>query len=293
MKKIFLLSILASVVMFGCKDEGVTTTPGTSTSSNPTMASMEKSNRNAVLEDFTGVRCGYCPDGHRIANDLLVNNPDRFMVIAVNAGGYAAPASGWANFTSSYGQAFVDQSGVTGYPAGTMNRQYFAGKAQNKGTGLAMSRNHWTTTAAEILADESPVNIGAKAVFNSAKSELTVTYEVYYTGDESANENFVNIALLQSGMVANQSGGGASYVHKHVLRDLLTGPWGTVVPSESTAEGKWYTETVAYDVPTDYNGAVIPPGGGSVVPEDLDIVIFVARGRTDIITGIHVDVTVE
>jgi hypothetical protein len=292
MKKIFLLSVLASVVMFGCKDEGSTTTPGGS-SNNPTMASMENSNRNAVLEDFTGVRCGYCPDGHRIANDLLLNNPDRFMVIGVNAGGYAAPAAGWANFTNSYGQDLVNQSGVAGYPAGTMNRQLFMGKSQDKGTGLAMSRNHWATTAAAVMAEESPVNIGAKAVFNTAKSEMTVTYEVYYTGDESANSNFVNVCLLQSGMKAKQSGGTADYTHKHVMRDLLTGPWGIEVPSESTAEGKWHTETVTYDVPADYNGAVIPPGGGVVVPEDLDIVVFVARGHTDIITGIHVDVTVE
>ncbi|MFT5513525.1 MAG: hypothetical protein ACI8SE_001933 [Bacteroidia bacterium] len=292
MKKIFLLTVLAAVIMVGCKDEGTTTEPGTS-SDNPTMASMEKSNRNAVLEDFTGVRCGYCPDGHRIANDILLNFPERFIVIGVNAGGYAAPATGWANFTNSYGQSLVDQSGVAGYPAGTMNRQAFVGKAQNKGTGLAMSRGYWAETAATIMADPSPINIGAKAVFNTAKSEMTVTYEVYYTGDESANENFVNIVLLQSGMVAKQSGGTANYVHKHVMRDLLTGPWGNLVPSENTAEGKWYTETVSYDVPTDYNGAVIPPGGGVVVPEDLDVVVFVARGYTDIVTGIHVPITIE
>lgn len=291
MKKIFLLSVLASVVMFGCKDDGSTTTPGTS--NNPTMASMEKSNRNAVLEDFTGVRCGYCPDGHRIANDLLINNPGRVVVIGVNAGSYAAPAAGWANFTNSYGQALVSQSGVTGYPAGTMNRQAFVGKAQNKGTGLAMSRGYWAETAATVMSEESPVNIGAKAVFNKANSTMTVTYEVYYTGDESANENRVNVALLQSGMVAKQSGGTDDYVHKHVMRDYLTGPWGTEVPSENTAEGKWFTETVTYDVPTDYNGAVIPPGGGSVVAEDLDVVIFVARGKTDIITGIHAPITIQ
>lgn len=292
MKKIFLLSVLAGFILVGCGDDGGTVTPGGG-SSEPTMASMTKENRNAVLEDFTGVRCGYCPDGHQIAANLLLNYPEDMVVLGVNAGGYAAPAAGWANFTNSYGQALVDQSGVAGYPAGTMNRQLFPGKSQDKGTGLAMSRGYWEATAKEVMAEESNVNIGAKAVFDKAKSELSVTYEVYYTGDESANENRVNIALLQSGMVAKQSGGGDNYVHKHVMRDFLTGPWGHEVPSEKTAEGKWYTETVTYDVPADYNGAVIPPGGGEVVAEDLEVAIFVARGKTDIITGINVPVEVK
>ncbi len=291
MKKIFLLSVLASVMLIGCTDDGETTTDPAS--NNPTMASMEEQNRNAVLEDFTGVRCGFCPDGHAIAANLLVNNPDRVVVIGVNVGYYADPAAGWANFTSSYGQALNDQSGVKGYPAGTMNRQLFPGKSQNGADGLAMSRNHWASTAAEVMAEPSPVNIGAKAVLNKAKMELTVTYEVYYTDDESANENRVNVALLQSGMVARQSGGTNDYVHKHVLRDLLTGPWGNEVPSEKTAKGMWHTETVTYDVPADYNGATIPPGGGAVVAEDLDVAVFVARGKTDIITGINVPITIE
>ena len=284
------------MVLFGCSED---TTPGTGNgngdgngNSGPTLASTEQENRNAVLEDFTGVRCGYCPQGHEIAQGLIDQYPNDVVVIGVNAGGYAAPAPGWANFTTSYGQAWIDQSSVKGYPAGTVNRQAFAGRSQDKGTGLAMSRGSWAASAQEIMQEPSPVNLGATATLDTATMELTVTVEAYYTGDESANENRINVALMQSGMVANQSGGGPNYVHKHVLRDMVTGQWGAEVTSDKS-KGSVYKETFTYDVPTDYNGAMIPPGGGVVIPADLDVAVYIARGHVDVITGINVPLTLK
>ncbi len=296
MKKIFLLSVVASMILFGCTDDSTTTGDGNGNggggNSGPTLATTDQQNRNAVLEDFTGVRCGYCPQGHQIAQTMLNTSPDKVVVIGVNAGGYAAPAAGWANFTTSYGQAWIDQSSVKGYPAGTMNRQRFAGHSQDKLTGLAMSRGSWAATAVEVMAEPSTVNIGAEATYNTANDEIVVTVELYYTGDESANENRINVAILQSGMIAKQSGGGDNYVHKHVLRDMITGQWGSEVTGERTV-GSVYKETFSYDVPTDYNGSTIPPGGGDVVPADLDIAVYVSQGNTGIITGINVPMTIK
>ena len=51
--------------------------------------STEPSNRNVILEEFTGRGCGYCPDGHRIANEIMANNPGRVWAINIHAGGYA------------------------------------------------------------------------------------------------------------------------------------------------------------------------------------------------------------
>ena len=37
--------------------------------------SQNASNRNVLLEEFTGVNCGFCPDGHRIADEIVAANP--------------------------------------------------------------------------------------------------------------------------------------------------------------------------------------------------------------------------
>ena len=249
------------------------------------LAPTDPMNRNAVLEDFTGVRCGFCPDGHAIAQSMMDANPERVVVIGVNAGSYANPVPGWADFTTPYGQALINQSAVAGYPAGTVNRlQYGSGQAG----GLAMSRGSWNAAAQAVMQMPSPVNIGASASYNASNRELTVKVDLYYTSEETVTNN-INVAFLQSGMVANQSGGGGSYVHKHVLRDLITGQWGDEV-TEATTEGARISKTYTYTVPEDYNGPVIPPGGGEVVIGDCEVAVFVSRGNVDVLTGIKVDI---
>ena len=39
--------------------------------------STEPANRNVILEEFTGRNCGYCPDGHAKANQIIAAHPDR------------------------------------------------------------------------------------------------------------------------------------------------------------------------------------------------------------------------
>lgn len=297
MKKIFLLlSISASLFLASCSDKGTTTTT-TPPVTEEFLASTEPMNRNAILEDFTGVRCGYCPDGHVRAKAAADANPGRFFIIAVHTGSYATPATGWANFTTPYGQAINDQSGVAGYPAGTINRVVAAdlGCSPQKTGGIAMSRGDWAKGGAAIIGMPSYVNMGSKATFNSATRELTVKVDMYYTGD-APKANNLNVGLLQSHIFSKQSGGtpdANNYEQNHVLRDLFTGQWGEVVPADKTTKGSKYTKTFTYTVPENYNGATIPPGGGAVKIEDCSVIMYVAEGKTNIVTGIEVPITIK
>ncbi len=295
-KLLLLLTVSASMFMISCgPDEKTPTTNNNNNTGGETfLASTEPSNRNAVLEDFTGVRCGYCPDGHVRAKAAADANPGKFLIIAVHTGGYASPATGWANFTTPYGQALNDQSGVAGYPAGTINRVKAADLSctPQKTGGIAMSRGDWAKGGNAIMAMPSYVNLGSKATFDAATRELTVKVDMYYTGNATAANN-LNVAFLQDGLVSKQSGGGDAYVQNHVLRDLITGQWGEVVPDASTKMGQKYTKTYKYIVPENYNGATIPPGGGEVKIEDCHIIVFVSEGKTNIVTGIEVPITVK
>lgn len=42
-----------------------------------TFVSTEVANKNVILEEYTGINCGNCPDGHRIANQIIAAHPGR------------------------------------------------------------------------------------------------------------------------------------------------------------------------------------------------------------------------
>ncbi|MBL6963765.1 MAG: Omp28-related outer membrane protein [Bacteroidetes bacterium] len=255
------------------------------------MASTDPENRVALLEDFTGVRCGYCPDGHARAKIIKDLYPNKFIIMAVHAGGYAAPAAGWANFTTPYGNAFVSQANVAGYPAGTLNRIKAddLGVSPQRTGGYAMSRNYWKTAAEAVMLMSAPVNIGAKATYNETNRELTVAVDLYYTADGNGS-NYVNVAILQDKLISKQSGGTPdpnNYEQNHVLRDLITGQWGD--RNETTTVGTKYSKTFTYTVPTDYNGLGVT-GGGAVVIDDLSIVVFVCQNARNVLNALKIDV---
>src|SRR5690625_6599106 len=92
-----------------------------------TIVSTEPENKKAILEEFTGVNCQYCPDGHAIAEQILNNNPGNAFAINIHAGGFANPSGSQPDFRTQWGAAIDGQAGIAGYPAGTVNRHVFPG----------------------------------------------------------------------------------------------------------------------------------------------------------------------
>jgi PKD repeat protein len=238
-----------------------------------TLVSTEPQLKNAVLEEYTGIHCGYCPDGHAIAADLLANNPGRVVVLAIHQGSFANPSPGEPDYMTPWGDALASQAGISSYPSGTVNRHLFDGQSN---TG--MSRGDWTPSANIIMQETSPVNVGIQTSYEEATRELTVNVELYYTADAAEASNFINVALIQSHIFGPQSGGNAgdNYEHMHMLRDLITGQWGEEI--FETSAGSFIEKTYTYTVPEDFNDV-------ECVVEDCEIAVFVCETHQEILTG--------
>lgn len=237
-----------------------------------TLISTDPQLKNAILEEFTGIHCTYCPDGHAIAANLLENNPGRAVVIAIHQGSFAIPSGSEPDYRTPFGDAIAGQTSLTGYPSGTVNRHVFLGGV----TG--MGRGDWTNSANTIMEEISPVNVGIMTAYDDVTRELTVTVELYYTSDASQTSNFINVALIQSHIFGPQTGGGAgnNYEHMHMLRDMITGQWGEEI--SPTTSGSFIEKTYVYTVPEDFND--VP-----VVVEDCDIAVFVSETHQEILSG--------
>lgn len=242
-----------------------------------TIVSTTPQNKNVVLEEFTGIYCTWCPSGHAIAQAIQNSNPERVSLINIHVGSFANPQSGHPDFRTVYGNAIANQSGLTGYPAGQVNRHVFPGRGMANGS-TAMDRGRWTASASDILAMPSYVNMGVEASINIQTRVLTVHVEAYYTGNSPQNTNLLNVALLQNNTKGPQTGGGAgnNYNHMHRLVHLVTGQWGETI--NTTTTGTFVDRTFTYTIPAAYNN--IP---AELV--DMEVVAFLSETQQEIPTG--------
>lgn len=269
MKKVLSLVVLAFLSVFTVMAQG------------EQFVSTEVSNKNVVLEEYTGINCGYCPDGHRIANEIAAAHPGRVFVINVHAGSYAANT-----YTTQFGNALANQTGLTGYPAGTINRHVFSGSVTDLG------RNQWSSASNTILNQTSPVNIAARGTLDWTTRELNITVQLYYTANEANSTNKLNVAILQDNVIGSQSGAsynpsqqvGSQYRHMHMLRHLITGQWGEDVTT--TTQGSFVEKTYSYTIPASLGS----PNAIAAKLEDLHFVAFVAQGQQEILTGCEVEI---
>ncbi|MAE09467.1 MAG: hypothetical protein CL661_12035 [Bacteroidetes bacterium] len=233
-------------------------------------------NKNVVLEEFTGIHCVFCPDGHAIAQAIQNANPDDVVIMNIHEGSYAVPSGNEPDFRTQWGSAIAGQSGLLGYPAGTVNRHLFPGWSQ--GSGTAMSRNRWSGASNQILAQPSYLNVGVVATVVTSTRQLIVEVEVYYTDDSPFSTNYLTVAIMQNNILGPQTGGGMgwNYVHMHMLRHMLAGQWGVEI--SETTEGSLYSQTFAYEIPDDYNDV-------DVILENLEIVAYVSETHQEVISG--------
>lgn len=220
-------------------------------------------NKKIVLEEFTGIHCGYCPDGHTVANTIYNNNPGKVILINIHSGSFANAAVGEQDLKTTIGTAIdgMPGMGITGYPAGAVNRTVLTG------TVMAAGRGSWTGMANTIKAQTAYCNVAVEGSVDASTRVLTYTAQVYYTANSPATTNSLTVMLLEDKILGVQSNYGSptpynasnynadgSYNHNHVLRKGLTaGNFGITIPT--TTSGTTFSTTGTYTIPASF-GAV-------------------------------------
>ena len=279
MKKIYLLFAMAGFAFQGMAQ---------------TFVSTDVEKKNVVLEEFTGIRCTYCPDGHKRAQALKDANPGKVVLINIHTGSFATKrTAAEPDFTTSYGDNIGGQSTTTGYPSGTVNRKMFS---TSQGGGTAMNRGDWAAAASQVLSQNSPVNVAIETSLDIENRELTIVAEVYYTGDAAESTNMLNIAILQNNLTSVQTGAtnfwpekvlpNGEYTHNHMLRDMVTGQWGEVM--DETTEGSFFTQEYTYKIPADIKS-------NDVMLQFLEVAAFVTETTQEVLSGtvMAVEIPVE
>lgn len=226
-------------------------------------------NKNVLLEEFTAIHCGYCPQGHAIGNRLKSAQPDNVYVIAIHSGNLAEPGLDEPDYRTTYGSMLDAEFEVSGYPSGTVNRHAFNNR-------LLSNRSEWASYTKELRQETAIVNLLAKSEYDGNTRRLTVHVEGYYTDNSKKEQNKLNVVLTQNNIQGPQAGGGVGneYIHQHMLRDYITTDWGDVI--DNTHKGEYFARTYTYTVPEQINGV-------EVKPEDIEIIAFVCEDKTEVL----------
>ncbi|WP_317899314.1 Omp28-related outer membrane protein [Aurantibacillus circumpalustris] len=253
-------------------------------------------NKGVLLEEFTGIHCGYCPDGHVKANTIHDADPTRVVLVNIHSGSYANPsAANDIDLRTAEGTSIDGMSGqlIAGYPAGTINRRVMAG-SQNTG-GMAESRGSWISNSAIVKAEAAYCNVALQGTLDPQTRVLTVDVEVYYTANSPVATNSLSVFLLEDDIRGPQSNYGTPYYnlsnynsdgtynHNHVLRKALTPTFGMTIPNTSATS--LFTTQLTYTIPGTYPLSAVKSTSPNF--EKLAIVAFVSQTDRNVINVAH------
>ena len=220
--------------------------------------------RVVLLEEFTGKGCTNCPKGSREIDNLLLQYPDNLIAVSIHAGFFADPEFfplGTYDLRADQSAFLYEYLGPNfGYPAGVVNRKFF-------GTDLQIGLQQWASAISSEIQEAPSIEVEIEHTYNVETRELTVKASGIGKAIETG-EVRLSVMLTESGIVDAQDdleAGGIveDYVHKHVLRGMLT-PAGGETLFQDIAVGKTYSKEYTTTINSEW------------IAESMEIVAFIS-----------------
>lgn len=225
--------------------------------------------KRTLIEEFTTVPCGFCPDGHLKLEEILNNYPN--VIGVCHHAGFGTDAMTISQH-STYATDFAD-----GAPTAAIDRHRFEGDAGN----IAISRNIWESSALSMLNVPAPCRVQSYGSFDKSSGALNATVQVEFVdyalpGDlritvflvedhvsegtgtnwdqHSYYYNTVGHPFYQKGIYNGSYAVLPKYDHRHVSRAVISPVWGTSgVISSNPQPGELKTKNYSYTFPSNWN----------------------------------------
>ena len=191
--------------------------------------------RRAVIEDYTGTWCGWCP---RVSYglELVKAESDNVAIVAVHAGD---------EMSNSYGNQLIGTFNPGGsYPTARINRdaEWAYPEPNNIGQVTSLAQGN--------------MNSGISII--SARKDRNLSFMVNAGFGTNLSGAKLVVLLLENGLRYDQENytdyyGGAdvlnNFVHDHVLRYAFTNPLGDAIPGGESVTGNTYRMKYDYTIP--------------------------------------------
>jgi hypothetical protein len=211
------------------------------------------SQRNVLVDDFTGHNCQYCPAAATVAHNIHNQYPSRVFVSSVHAsptgitGFQAVNAQYPVDFTNAQalelGQFFgaIATSGFFGNPSVGCNRIVVSG-----GTEMFYPSGVLANQVNQALNTSLKVALKAEVNYYTETKGAYLHTEVEVL-DASLTNLGMNVVMQQDSLIAPQNVNGdytSNYVHRDIHRGHITNSlWGRTLTDDLKKEnGKYYLD---------------------------------------------------
>lgn len=211
--------------------------------------------KNVLIEEFTGVKCPNCPDGHNIVATIQNANPSRVIAIGYYPFGQAQtePLKDLTKVDFRIADATELSTllgGIQFLPIAAVDRKMFGG-------AILTARTLWSSNVQARLAVATPINMQLSVSYDDASREAIIKTTLKYTSALSTKHN-ISLAIYENNLVDAQEYPtyiDSSYTFKHVLRDVITPVGGASVLDSLTtkAAGLVFEKTILYTLPAKWN----------------------------------------
>lgn len=230
----------------------------------PTFTPNANTNRNILIEDFTGHKCVFCPAAADLAHQLHTDNPDRVFISTIHSG-----PSGIGDFQSitlpDYPMDFTNAQGLEigtyfgtndggfpGNPRGTISRI-------TSGGNIFQSPSVWTSlTNAALAANDLKVNIQSVLNYYPSTKGAFLHVEVDKLDAGLTNDLAIVVYMQEDSLVGDQkmsdNSHNSSYVHREIQRSCIDGKaFGRTLSAADMTNGKYYVN-YSFVVPNQLDG---------------------------------------
>ncbi len=248
----FALFLLSFLIFSACREEPILIPKlGGNVTPNPTGTSVAK---KILVEEYTGAGCVNCPDGAAALNNLQGIYKENLILVGIHAGFFTKksqlPKEAKFDFTTVKGnelQLFLGEP--AGYPAAVINREV----RENDGSLVAGSKDQW----ASLVQQESKETSNVAIVFKNSYDASTRKWQInaqFDIKEELVGTYAYTVMIVEDNIVDAQktpSGTKVDYVHRHVLRDILTAAQGDAI-TEKLTKGATIGRSINYTIPNNF-----------------------------------------
>ena len=229
----------------------------------PTFALNTNTDRNILIEDFTGHKCIFCPAAADLAHQLQEANPGRVHVASIHAG-----VDGIGDFQSVDAEYTLDFTNPDGLYIGTWfgtNDGGFVGNPRGpvsrvmNGGVIFQSPGQWSSMTSTLLT-ENDLRVNLQSALNYYPSTKGAFLHVEVDKiDASLGDLGIVAYLLEDSLVGDQKMSDNTHNHNYVHRDihrknLNNMPFGRQLTPADLNNGKYYVN-YSFVVPNQLDGS--------------------------------------